>query len=57
MALDLSTGSDTDLVFEIIEREVPDLRVGHYESYLHIDMAYLINPRASEAWVKGKRWS
>ena len=57
MALDLSTKSDTDYVFEIIERELPDLRIGKYVDFLHMDLAYLINPRASEMWTKGKRWS
>jgi uncharacterized protein YcbK (DUF882 family) len=57
MALDLKTGQDTDHVFTIVTNELPDLRVGKYVDFLHIDMAYLIDPRASELWTKGKRWS
>jgi len=59
MALDLKfdTTQETECVYQIIEREVPDLRVGRYETYLHIDMGYLITPRASEHWIKGKRWT
>ena len=57
MALDLKLGSERDYVLEIIEREIPDLRVGKYDWGLHIDTAYLINPRAKEAWKKKQRWT
>jgi len=57
LALDLQTGTATELVYQIIQREVPDLRVGKYNWGLHMDMAYLINPRASESWEKGVRWN
>jgi hypothetical protein len=57
LALDLKTGQDTDHVYRIIDRELPDLRVGKYSNFLHMDVGYLIHPRATEAWEKGKRWN
>ena len=59
LALDLifDTAQKADRVFQIINEHVPDLRVGNYETYLHTDMGYLITPRATEAWERGKRWT
>lgn len=56
LALDLKTGQDTEQVYQIIQTEVPDLRVGKYQTFLHIDIAYHISPRASTDWERGARW-
>ena len=62
LALDLDC-KDIDEVYdldELIEDTAPDLRRGRYTdlgSFIHIDAAYFIYPRASEAWIERKRWT
>jgi hypothetical protein len=57
LALDLGCGEENvDELAEIIDREVPDLRVGKYKNFIHIDVGYYIYPRATRAWRKGARW-
>ena len=62
LALDL----DCDGIDEVYELDdtiadiTPDLRRGRYTdsgTFIHIDVAYFIFPRASHAWVEGKEWT
>lgn len=43
-----------------VEEVAPHLRMGTYttggKSFVHLDGAYLIHPRASLAWRRGARW-
>lgn len=62
LALDLDC-DDIDEVYElddVIATITPDLRRGRYTdsgTFIHIDTAYFIYPRASHAWVEGKEWT
>jgi uncharacterized protein YcbK (DUF882 family) len=62
LALDMDC-KDVDEVYElefVIENLYPQFRRGRYAdsgSFIHIDVAYLIHPRASHAWVVEKRWT
>jgi hypothetical protein len=62
LALDINLPSAPDVVrlATLIELLHPDLRRGTYTqswSFIHIDAAYLIEPRATADWAKGVRWS
>jgi hypothetical protein len=58
LAFDVSVEPhEIDKLDNIVLEETPDLRVGRYPSYIHIDAGFLIYPRASEAWKQGQRWS
>lgn len=59
---DLDNAADTVDFAKLTESLYPELRIG-YKGYLeagmsfvHIDQAYEIQPRASETWVEGYRW-
>jgi hypothetical protein len=54
LALDL--GGDARELFEIANRECPDLRIGSYDNFIHIDVGYLIHPRLTPKWRRGARW-
>lgn len=44
---------------KLIFNKMPELRVGIYKyqpNIVHIDVGYLINPIATEAWRRGARW-
>ena len=59
LALDLDCDG-IDEVYEladVIQELCPDLRRGRYDGFIHIDTAYYIYPKASTAWVEGKRWT
>jgi len=58
--LDCKDALDVDVLYKIIEEVNPNLRIGRYKknaTFIHIDVGYLIYPRASEAWRKGARWT
>ena len=58
LALDIKVEPhDIERLYSIVEHEVPNLRVGKYETWLHIDVGYLIYPKASYSWKKGVRWN
>ena len=58
LALDVGVEShEIDRLYSIVLNETPDLRVGRGSNFLHLDVGYLIYPRASEAWKRGHRWS
>ena len=62
LALDLDL-DNIDEVYELdalIEDVAPDLRRGRYTdlgSFIHIDVAYFIYPRATAKWREGVRWT
>ncbi|MCK7512151.1 MAG: D-Ala-D-Ala carboxypeptidase family metallohydrolase [Desulfobacterales bacterium] len=61
VALDLRfpSKSEADLAQSILERDRGDIRMGRYikdPGLVHIDVAYLIRPRATEKWSRGVRW-
>jgi len=56
---DLNTVQDVEDFCTLIDQKVPDLRVGKYTvsgTFVHMDTAWLIQPRAKEAWKKRVRW-
>ena len=61
MALDLDCKDDceVDELYNHITSMYPSFRIGTYKgdsTFIHIDRAFEINPRASELWVEGVRW-
>lgn len=62
LALDMDC-DNIDEVYEladVIEDLCPDLRRGQYTgsgSFIHLDVAYYVYPKASLAWTEGKRWA
>lgn len=40
----------------IIDLVMPELRVGIYPTFVHMDVGYYINPRLKESWAEGVRW-
>ena len=61
LALDLDCVDEEEVaeLYELINMLEPDLRIGQYkqnETFIHIDMGYVIDPRASSSWVEGVRW-
>jgi hypothetical protein len=61
LALDLRLKDkfQADLLQSIVERDRSDVRLGRYvkdPGLVHIDVAYLIRPRATSAWQRGVRW-
>ena len=62
LAFDLDC-DDIDEVYEldsVIKEIAPDLRRGKYidiGTFIHIDVAYFIYPRASHNWKEGVQWT
>ena len=57
LALDIGVEPhQVDSLHNIIEEVTPDLRVGEYSNYIHVDIGWAIHPRASEVWQKQYRW-
>jgi uncharacterized protein YcbK (DUF882 family) len=57
--LDFKDKASADVAQAIIERDRGDVRMGRYVSkpgLVHIDVCYLVRPRATESWVRGVRW-
>ena len=57
--LDLADGNEVEELFAIADMDFQRLRIGKYTqtgTFLHIDIGYLINPRASTNWRRGVRW-
>ena len=61
LALDLDCG-DTEEVEDLYDEILslyPELRIGKYTdtgTFIHIDIGYVIDPRAAHSWVRGQRW-
>lgn len=64
LALDIDVHDDADVrkLVKIVEMIDPDLRIGYKEylekmqSFIHIDMGYLISPKYSQVLREGARW-
>jgi hypothetical protein len=57
--LDCDTIDDVEVIRLIVDKYAPHLRMGVYKdigTWVHIDNAYVITPRASSDWVRCKRW-
>ena len=59
LALDLGCKDveEVAMLKNTIELIHPELRVGTYPGFLHVDSAYLIYPRATSDWREGVRWT
>lgn len=58
LALDLDVESyQVEDLHNVIDAVTPDLRVGQSDGFIHIDVAWMITPKASHAWERGYRWS
>jgi len=58
LALDVAVQPhEIDELYRIVLEDIPDLRIGKGSNFIHMDVGYLIYPRASEAWKRGQRWS
>ena len=56
--MDLPNAEQTEELHRIIERVYPDVRMYKYVnrgSFIHLDLAYRITPRARHDWTKGFR--
>lgn len=58
LALDLDAGDEdgVERMVEIVDLVCPEVRLGTYRDFVHIDYGFLINPRLKESWVEGQRW-
>ena len=58
LALDLDCANEkgVEKMMKIIEFACPELRVGKYSNFVHIDAGYYISPRIKESWMEGIRW-
>jgi len=61
VALDIDVNSVDEVkqLAQLIESLFPDFRRGEYTergSFVHIDSAYLIQPKATVLWNEGRRW-
>jgi uncharacterized protein YcbK (DUF882 family) len=60
LALDCAVGADkVDRLVTIVESEHPEMRMGvsKRDGFCHLDVGYLIYPRATADWVESARWS
>ncbi len=59
VALDLRTGSiEKSREMRGLARSInKDLRIGVYPTFIHIDVAYMINPKVLGEWRKGASWN
>lgn len=59
---DLNTKKETEDYAALADELYPELRIGHKGyleagmTFVHIDQAYEVQPRASESWVEGFRF-
>ena len=55
IAFDLKC-DEVEELFNHIVGMYPELRIGKYSTFIHIDQAFKIYPRGSIHWVEGARW-
>lgn len=58
--VDLSSVDAVERFYAHLIETNPDLRIGKYTktgTFIHMDVAYMIIPRASNDWVRGVRWN
>ncbi len=59
---DLDNKKETEEYAALADELYPELRIGSKgyiesgASFVHLDQAYEIQPRASETWIEGYRW-
>jgi uncharacterized protein YcbK (DUF882 family) len=56
---DCSDTAETEELHTLMVEMYPELRLGKYihsGSFVHMDAGYVIEPRASHAWVRAMRW-
>jgi len=56
---DCCDNMEVEQLFVLIDDMYPDLRIGKYtggSTFIHIDQAFKIYPRASVSWREGARW-
>lgn len=56
---DVDNVDEVKSLVTIIEQLFPNLRRGEYTdsgTFIHLDVAYFIYPKASHSWVDGYRW-
>jgi len=56
LALDCACPGEVEELHSLIVRLHPELRIGKYSTFIHIDQAFKIYPRGSIHWVEGARW-
>ena len=56
LALDCKCPGEVDELHSLVVDMYPELRIGKYPTFIHIDQAFKIYPRASLSWVEGARW-
>jgi hypothetical protein len=57
--IDLKDNAEVDKLARICELEIPEFRRGEYrngKSFIHIDCAFLLYPRPTDAFRRGVRW-
>lgn len=57
--IDLNSVDEVERLARLIESLFPGLRRGEYTikgTFIHIDTAYLIQPKATMMWNEGRRW-
>lgn len=58
--IDCHNEAEVEELAQLIESLFPDFRRGEYTikgTFIHIDTAYLIQPKATLLWSEGRRWS
>ena len=56
---DCADNMEVEQLFTLIDDMYPELRIKKYtggSTFVHIDQAFKIYPRASESWREGARW-
>ena len=57
--IDVSTVDEVEQLAQLIESLFPEFRRGEYTvsgTFIHLDTAYLIEPKATPLWSEGRRW-
>ena len=57
--MDLPNTQEVEELYRLLNTDFPHLRIGKYVntgSFIHIDIAYEVFPRASHHWVRAARW-
>ena len=58
--IDLPSVEAVEEFYGYLVESNPDLRIGKYTisgTFIHVDTAYMITPRASKSWIRGFRWN
>jgi len=58
--IDVNSVNEVERLAQLIESLFPEFRRGEYTikgTFVHIDASFLIEPRATLLWTKGRRWT